>query len=147
MYWTYVSGCITLAVSRTTNAHVPLLDAAKECHGVIAVIFEVFPAEGRQDQYLEIAADLRPLLDDIDGFISIERFQSLSDPGKVLSLSFWRDEQAVEEWRRMAQHREAQALGRSEVFRDYRLRIAGVVRDYGMTDREQAPADSRSVHG
>lgn len=114
---------------------------------MIAVIFEVFPAEGRQDQYLEIAADLRPLLDDIDGFISIERFQSLSDPGKVLSLSFWRDEQAVEEWRRMAQHREAQALGRTEVFRDYRLRIAGVVRDYGMTDREQAPADSRSVHG
>lgn len=114
---------------------------------MIAVIFEVFPAEGRQDQYLEIAADLRPLLDDIDGFISIERFQSLSDPGKVLSLSFWRDEQAVEEWRRMAQHREAQALGREEVFRDYRLRIAGVVRDYGMTDREQAPADSRSVHG
>lgn len=114
---------------------------------MIAVIFEVWPAEGRTQQYLDIAADLRPLLDDIDGFISIERFESLSEPGKVLSLSFWRDEEAVRTWRQMAAHREAQALGRTVVFQDYRLRIAGVIRDYGMTEREQAPADSRSAHG
>jgi heme-degrading monooxygenase HmoA len=114
---------------------------------MIAVIFEVWPAEGRRDQYLQIAADLRPLLDDIDGFISIERFESLTEPGKILSLSFWRDEAALEEWRRMEAHRGAQSLGRAEVFRDYRLRIAEVIRDYGMSDREQAPADSRAVHG
>lgn len=114
---------------------------------MIAVIFEVWPAMGRREQYLDIAADLRPLLDDIDGFISIERFESLSEPGKVLSLSFWRDEAALEEWRRMEAHRDAQSLGRAEVFKDYRLRIAGVIRDYGMIEREQAPADSRAVHG
>ena len=114
---------------------------------MIAVIFEVWPAEGRTGQYLDIAADLRPLLDGIDGFISIERFESLSEPGKVLSLSFWRDEDALETWRRMEPHRAAQSLGRSEVFRDYRLRIAGVVRDYGMLHRNEAPADSREHHG
>ena len=113
---------------------------------MIAVIFEVWPAEGQRDRYLDIAAELRPLLDDIDGFISIERFESLTEPGKVLSLSFWRDEEAVRQWRTMWQHRDAQALGRSEVFSDYRLRIAGVIRDYGMTDRTQAPPDSRVVH-
>lgn len=113
---------------------------------MIAVIFEVWPAEGQRDRYLDIAAELRPLLDDIDGFISIERFESLSDPGKVLSLSFWRDEEAVRHWRTMTPHRDAQAAGRSEVFADYRLRIAGVIRDYGMTDRKQAPPDSRAAH-
>ena len=113
---------------------------------MIAVIFEVWPAEGERQRYLDIAAELRPLLDGIDGFISIERFESLSEPGKVLSLSFWRDQDAVRAWREMDQHRAAQRVGRSEVFRDYRLRIAGVVRDYGMTDRDEAPADSRAVH-
>jgi len=113
---------------------------------VIAVIFEVWPADGQRDRYLDIAAELRPLLDDIDGFISIERFESLSEPGKVLSLSFWRDEEAVRRWRNMTPHREAQAVGRSEVFTDYRLRIAEVVRDYGMTERDQAPPDSRAAH-
>ena len=113
---------------------------------MIAVIFEVWPAEGERQRYLDIAAELRPLLDGIDGFISIERFESLSEPGKVLSLSFWRDEDAVRAWRAMAPHREAQYAGRHGIFRDYRLRIAGVVRDYGMTDRDEAPADSRAVH-
>lgn len=110
---------------------------------MIAVIFEVIPAE--RDRYLDIAAQLRPLLDGIDGFISIERFESLSQPGKVLSLSFWRDEEAVAAWRNTREHRAAQAIGRREVFRDYRLRIAGVVRDYGMTNRAEAPADSREL--
>lgn len=114
---------------------------------MIAVIFEVVPREGRTPEYLDIAADLRPLLDGIDGFISIERFQSLSDPGKVLSLSFWRDEEAIEAWRRMEPHRRAQANGRATIFEDYRIRIASVVRDYGMNDREQAPRDSRERHG
>ena len=113
---------------------------------MIAVIFEVWPANGQQGRYLDIAADLRPLLDDIDGFISIERFQSITEPGKILSLSFWRDEEAVRQWRAMDSHRAAQSVGRNEVVRDYRLRIASIIRDYGMADREQAPPDSRAAH-
>lgn len=109
---------------------------------MIAVIFEV-TMEARS-QYLDIAAQLRPLLEKIDGFVSVERYESLSQPGKLLSLSFWRDEEAVAAWRNAEAHRAAQALGRTEVFSDYRLRIAHVVRDYGMTDRAQAPEDSRS---
>lgn len=113
---------------------------------MIAVIFEVYPSEGQRETYLEIAAELRPLLDDIDGFISIERFESLSTPGKLLSLSFWRDEEAVSEWRKMQEHRAAQRAGRSGVFDDYRLRVAGVLRDYGMFERTETPADSRTIH-
>jgi heme-degrading monooxygenase HmoA len=113
---------------------------------VIAVIFEVWPAEGQTQTYLDLAAALRPDLDAIDGFLSIERFQSLAEPGKLLSLSVWRDEAAVQAWRNMPSHRATQAKGRAGVLRDYRLRIAGVVRDYGMTDRAEAPADSRSAH-
>lgn len=115
---------------------------------MIAVIFEVLPAsEDAKADYLNIAAALRPLLQQIDGFLSIERFQSLTDPGKILSLSFFRDETAVAEWRRLSQHRSAQQAGRGGLFADYRLRIAQVARDYGMTDRDQAPPDSRSLHG
>lgn len=114
---------------------------------MIAVIFEVWPAEGKRAAYLDIAASLKPRLAEIDGFISVERFESLTEPGKLLSLSFWRDEAAVEAWRNVEQHRLAQAAGRGGIFRDYRLRIAGVIRDYGMTDRDQAPADSRGGHG
>lgn len=113
---------------------------------MIAVIFEVEPTEGRRDAYLGIAADLRPLLDGIDGFISIERFQSLVNPGKLLSLSFWRDEEAVKEWRNTEEHRQAQKAGRGGVLAGYRLRVAHVLRDYGMGDREEAPTDSRAVH-
>jgi heme-degrading monooxygenase HmoA len=114
---------------------------------VIAVIFEVQPAEGRRDAYLGIAAKLRPLLDGIDGFISIERFQSLADPNRILSLSFWRDEDAVKAWRNTEEHRQAQQAGRGGIFDGYRLRIAHVVRDYGLTERDEAPADSRAVNG
>src|SRR5437763_363010 len=114
--------------------------------GELAGIFEVIPAAGRKEQYLELAAQLRPELEKIDGFISVERFASLTDESKLLSLSFWRDEEAVRRWRNLARHREAQARGRSGVFADYRLRIASVVRDYGMTDRDEAPRDSRSAH-
>jgi heme-degrading monooxygenase HmoA len=114
---------------------------------MIAVIFEVWPAEGKRAAYLDIAASLKPRLAEIDGFISVERFESLTEPGKLLSLSFWRDEAAVAAWRNVEQHRLAQAAGRDGIFRDYRLRIAGVIRDYGMTDRGQAPADSRGRHG
>lgn len=109
---------------------------------MIAVIFEVTVEAPRRAQYLDIAAHLRPLLEKIDGFVSIERYESLSQPGKLLSLSFWRDEEAVTAWRNAEAHRAAQALGRAEVFSDYRLRIAHVVRDYGMTSRAQAPEDS-----
>ena len=114
---------------------------------MISVIFEVWPAEGRKQEYLDIAASLRPLLDKINGFISIERFESLSEPGKILSLSFFRDEQAVSEWRQLEAHRKAQAKGRAGIFTDYRLRVAGVIRDYGMFEREQTPKDSLSFHG
>jgi heme-degrading monooxygenase HmoA len=108
---------------------------------MIAVIFEVRPRAGQRDAYLEMAAALRPALAQIDGFISIERFESLSDRRKMLSLSFWRDETAVRQWREHAEHRAAQRAGRETVFDDYRLRIATVVREYGMTDRAQAPVD------
>ncbi len=114
---------------------------------MIAVIFEVWPADGHKQTYLDIAASLRPELERIDGFISIERFQSLTDEGKLLSLSFWRDEAAVAAWRNVERHRAAQKRGRESVFRDYRLRIAGVVRDYGMTERAEAPSDSRAANG
>jgi heme-degrading monooxygenase HmoA len=114
---------------------------------MIAVIFEVWPSPGERGTYLDIAARLRPLLDGIDGFLSIERFESLVEPGKLLSLSFWRDEAAVAAWRNVEAHRAAQANGRTSVFRDYRLRIAAVARDYSMTDRAEAPQDSRAAHG
>lgn len=114
---------------------------------MMAVIFEVTPAPGQQDAYLGAAAALRPVLEQVDGFISIERFESLSAPGKLLSLSFWRDEEAVARWRQQEAHRSTQAAGRDHVFADYRLRVAAVVRDYGLHDRAQAPADSRAVHG
>jgi heme-degrading monooxygenase HmoA len=114
---------------------------------MIAVIFEVWPADGRKADYLDYGARLRGELERIDGFISIERFQSLADPGKLLSLSFWRDEAAVAAWRCHDGHRAAQAAGRSGILRDYRLRVASVSRDYGMTQtREQAPQDSSIVH-
>ena len=112
----------------------------------VAVIFEVLPAPGRRQEYLDLAASLRPELERIEGFISIERFASLTTEGKILSLSVWRDEDAVRRWRNLAEHRAAQARGRAGIFADYRLRVAGVIRDYGMTDRREAPADSRSVH-
>ena len=112
---------------------------------MIAVIFEVLPSAGRTQEYLELAAQLRPELEQVDGFISIERFASLTNEGKILSLSFWRDDEAVKRWRAVERHRLAQARGRGGVFADYRLRVAEVVRDYGMFEREQAPADSREA--
>lgn len=114
---------------------------------MIAVIFEVEPAEGKRDAYLGIAAELKPLLESIDGFISVERFQSLTDPKRVLSLSFWRDEEAVKTWRNTEEHRQAQQAGRGGIFAGYRLRIAHVVRDYGLEERVEAPQDSRAVNG
>lgn len=113
---------------------------------MIAVIFEVWPAQGKRDAYLAIAAGLRAELEQIDGFVSVERFQSLLDPEKLLSLSFWRDEAAVMAWRNLESHRSAQAKGRAGVFRDYRLRVTAVMRDYGLEARDEAPADSRHAH-
>ncbi len=109
---------------------------------MIAVIFEVQPRDGMKEAYLDHATHLRPMLDDLEGFVSIERFQSLSDPSKLLSLSFFEDEDAVRRWRNTAEHRAAQSAGRNGIFQDYRLRIAEVVRDYGMRRREQTPQDS-----
>ncbi|NKE47544.1 antibiotic biosynthesis monooxygenase [Roseomonas frigidaquae] len=114
---------------------------------MIAVIFEVWPAEGERQHYLDLAAALRAELLQMDGFLSIERFESLAEPGKLLSLSFWRDEASVAAWRSRSAHRTTQALGRDGVFANYRLRVAEVSRDYGMRERDQAPADSRAAHG
>ena len=114
---------------------------------MIAVIFEVEPHADKREAYLSLAGEMRSLLEEVDGFISVERFESLTQPGKLLSLSFWRDEEAIAAWRKLERHRQAQATGRRSYFRDYRLRIAGVLRDYGMTERDQAPADSVAMHG
>jgi len=114
---------------------------------MIAVIFEVEPAAGRRGEYLDLAAAMRPLVEEVDGFLGVERFESLTTPGKLLSLSFWRDEEALARWRALDEHRAMQARGRDGVFAGYRLRVAGVVRDYGMEDRAAAPADSRAAHG
>ena len=114
---------------------------------MITVLFEVTPLPGMATRYFEIAAALAAELQKIDGFVSVERFESLTEPGKILSLSIWRDEEALANWRRLGEHRAAQAMGRGRMFRDYRLRVAEIARDYGMTEREQAPADSRATHG
>ncbi len=114
---------------------------------MIAVIFEVWPAADRAQTYFDIAAELKPRLQEIDGFISIERFESLSTKGKYLSLSFWRDEAAVGAWRNLEEHRKAQATGRDSVFAEYRIRVASVIRDYGMDERSEAPDDSRAANG
>lgn len=113
---------------------------------MIAIIFEVWPADDKRETYLSIAAALKADLETHDGFISVERFESLTEPGKVLSLSFFRDEASVAAWRNRVNHRQAQGKGRSGVFADYRLRVAGVLRDYGMTSRDDAPEDSRAAH-
>lgn len=114
---------------------------------MIAVIFEVIPRAGRVDDYFRMAGELKAELSLIDGFVSIERFESVTTPGKFVSLSFWRDEAAVQQWRNLESHRRAQAAGRGGVFEDYRLRVASVIRDYGMKERGEAPGDSRGVHG
>jgi heme-degrading monooxygenase HmoA len=114
---------------------------------MIAVIFELTPAPGRKQEYLDLAAALKPELERADGFISIERFESLGNPGHFVSLSFWRDEEAVRKWRNLAGHREAQAKGRGGIFARYRLRVASVLRDYTHAERGQAPVDSVAYHG
>jgi len=113
---------------------------------MIAVIFEAQPRPDRKGAYLDAAERLRPLLAQIDGFLSIERFESLTEPGKILSLSFWRDEDAVRQWRNVDEHRRVQGAGRKTIFADYRLRVAQVLRDYGLHDRAGAPDDSRKAH-
>lgn len=114
---------------------------------MIVVIFELEANPSEEAAYFTLAADLKSELETVDGFISVERFQSLAHPGRYLSLSTWRDEDAVKAWRTMQAHRTAQALGRSSVLSNYRLRVAEVVRDYTLTDRAEAPADSRKCHG
>lgn len=140
-------------MSRRVDTRVPLalpapVTAMSEPvrNGPIAVIFEVEPAAGARDSYLAMAAALRPELEKIDGFVSVERFQSLTNPAKLLSLSIWRDEAALMQWRNLAEHRRAQAAGRSGMFAGYRLRVAAIVRDYGLDDRDEAPTDSRAAH-
>ena len=114
---------------------------------MIAVIFEAKPNANRRNAYLDAAERLRPMLAQIDGFVSIERFESLTEPGKILSLSFWRDEEAVRQWRNVEEHRRIQRAGRESIFADYRLRVAQVIRDYGLRNRTEAPDDSRQAHG
>tara|TARA_R110000744_G_scaffold181026_1_gene300016 strand:- start:58 stop:432 length:375 start_codon:yes stop_codon:yes gene_type:complete len=112
----------------------------------IVVIFEVVPANGQKQEYLDIATKLKPELEEIKGFISIERFQSIYNPDKILSLSFWENEEAIKQWRNLETHRIAQTKGRDSIFKDYRIRIAQTVRGYGMSIRDEAPSDSKSFH-
>ena len=112
---------------------------------MIAVIFEVWPHPEHRSGYFDLAAELRPHLEGVDGFVSVERFESLTQRGKFLSLSFWRDEQAVRAWRNQSGHRAGQQEGRDTVFAGYRIRVAEVLRDYGLHERAQAPADSRTL--
>lgn len=114
---------------------------------MIAVIFEVWPHPDKKQDYLDMAKEMRPIAERIDGFISVERFESLTEPGKLLSISTFRDEAALDQWRKTIAHRAAQKKGRDHYFSNYRLRVASVIRDYGMTEREEAPADSRAVNG
>jgi len=114
---------------------------------MIAVIFEVWPKPEHRQRYLDEAVAMREAVQTIDGFVSVERFESLTEPGKILSLSVFEDESALDAWRRMPAHRKAQALGRKSYFENYRLRVTQVLREYGLHDREQAPADSREAHG
>ena len=114
---------------------------------MIAVIFEFTPAQGRFPDYMELVGQLKPELDKAEGFVSLERFESITTPGKFISLQFWRDEESVAKWRNLQKHRAAQKKGRGGIFASYRLRIAGVIRDYGMDARAQAPADSVAAHG
>lgn len=114
---------------------------------MIAVIFEFTPAAGRFPEYLQLVEQLRPELEKAEGFVSLERFESITAPGKYVSLQFWKDEASVRKWRNLQLHREAQKKGRAGIFASYRLRIAGVMRDYTLEARAQAPADSVAVHG
>jgi heme-degrading monooxygenase HmoA len=129
-----------------TEPQQPRILAPQGGADMIAVIFEVWPKRERRQDYLDLAAQLRPVLESVDGFISVERFESLTEPGKILSLSFFRDEEAVKRWRNLVVHRGAQAKGRNEFFSNYRLRIASVLRDYGMNERAEAPEDSLKAH-
>lgn len=113
---------------------------------MIAVIFELEPADGRMGEYLDIAAQMRPMLNEIEGFISVERFQSLANPRRYVSLSFFTNEEAIIHWRNLEAHRRAQTQGRKNIFDNYRLRIASVIRDYGKFDRDEAPSDSKAAH-
>ena len=114
---------------------------------MIAVIFEVWPHPDHRSEYFDLAAALKPQLERIDGFISVERFESLTEPGKILSISWWRDEEAVAKWRQVEQHRRIQQAGRNAIFKDYRLRVVSVIRDYTKDNRAEAPADSKAAHG
>ncbi len=113
---------------------------------MIAVIFEVLPKEENKQEYFDIAANLKPILENIEGFISVERFESLQTDGKFLSLSFWESEEAIEKWRNETMHREGQSNGLGHIFSDYRIRVGSIIRDYGMEKREEAPKDSNEYH-
>ena len=113
---------------------------------MIIVIFEVWPSTEGESEYMRLAGTLLPEVKQVPGFLSIERFRSLQDPRKILSLSTWRDEESVTSWRNGSAHREAQTAGRTGVITDYRLRVAKVSRDYGLNERAQAPKDSNKFH-
>ncbi|HJA07813.1 MAG TPA: antibiotic biosynthesis monooxygenase [Candidatus Mailhella merdigallinarum] len=108
----------------------------------IVVLFEVTPtAEGRQ-RYLELAASLKKLLAEAKGFIRAERFSSLTEEGKLLSMNLWESEDDVDAWRNTLDHRISQMEGRNKLFKKYTITVASVIREYGNTSREQAPSDS-----
>jgi len=112
---------------------------------MFAVIFEVKPTTAGKDEYLKIAANLRMFLEGREGFLSIKRFQSLVEEGKILSLSFWTNESAIKKWRNVMEHRLAQQKGKEALFHSYRIRVAEVVRDYTESDRNEAPEDLKQA--
>ncbi len=114
---------------------------------MIGIIFEVWPKAEYKEDYLSLAAEMRSLLEEIDGFVSVERFESLTEPGKLLSISFFEDEEAVARWRNTIEHRKAQALGRNQFFGKYRIRVVNTLRDYTKEQRDQVPQDSIEAHG
>ena len=113
---------------------------------MIAIIFEVTPKPDKKADYLDLAAEMRPIIEKVEGFISVERVQSLTNPEKLLPISLFEDEAAVDRWRKLATHRKVQSKGRREIFDDYSSKVLQVLRNYGMTDREEAPKDSLKVH-
>ena len=104
----------------------------------VVVLFEVTPTAEGKVRYLELAAQLKLLLSDAKGFIHSERFSSLNEEGKLLSLNVWENEESVKKWRNELHHRMSQSEGRERLFENYRITVAYVIREYDDYNRREA---------
>ncbi len=111
----------------------------------IVVLFEVTPTKEGMEKYLELASMLKPMLSGFDGFISAERFQSLNNEGKLLSMNVWENEEAIEKWRNTLSHRMSQLEGKNKLFESYKITVCNTIREYSNTDRKNAPQDSNKA--